>query len=65
MSNVALKTDISGKWVSVEEVNNQLNILEGQIQSAKTRLDSLEKENAALRELVHHLASRPAPHMAT
>jgi len=33
------------------------------VQNAKERLDALQKENEALRELVHHLASRPAPYV--
>jgi hypothetical protein len=44
-----------------EEMTNQLNILEERIKSAQVRLDALEKENVALRELVHHLATRPPP----
>jgi len=32
------------------------------VQHAKERLDALQKENEALRDLVHHLASRPAPY---
>jgi hypothetical protein len=44
-----------------EEMTNQLDILEERIKSAQVRLDALEKENVALRELVHHLATRPPP----
>jgi cell shape-determining protein MreC len=42
-----------------------LEKLEKEMGELKLRLDELEdlkKENVALRELVHHLASRPAPY---
>jgi len=44
-----------------EDVLREIERCENSIKSAKDRLDALEKENAALRELVHHLASRPPP----
>jgi len=42
-----------------EDVLREIERCENGIKSAYKRLDALEKENAALRELVHHLASRP------
>jgi DNA repair exonuclease SbcCD ATPase subunit len=45
-----------------DELQKILNDLETQIKLANDRLNALEKENSFLRELVHHLASRPAPH---
>lgn len=46
-----------------EDVLREIERCESSIKSAYERLDALEKENAALRELVHHLASRPAPYV--
>jgi hypothetical protein len=46
-----------------DDIIKQLQMCEESIQLAKERLDTLEKENAVLRELVHHLASRPAPYI--
>lgn len=43
------------------DVLREIQRCEDGIKSAKDRLDALEKENAALRELVHHLATRPPP----
>jgi len=40
----------------------ELAVLTQAVQHAKERLDALQKENEALRDLVHHLASRPAPY---
>lgn len=45
-----------------DELQTLLKDLENQIRLAEARLDALCKENAFLRELVHHLASRPAPY---
>jgi cell shape-determining protein MreC len=45
---------------------NVLQKLEEEMAELKLRikeLELIEKENAALRELVHHLASRPAPYI--
>ena len=44
-----------------EDVLREIERCENGIKSAYERLDALEKENAALRELVHHLATRPPP----
>jgi predicted nuclease with TOPRIM domain len=44
-----------------EDVLREIERCENGIKTAYERLDALEKENAALRELVHHLASRPPP----
>jgi hypothetical protein len=44
---------------------NVLQKLEEEMSEIKLRikeLELIEKENVALRELVHHLASRPAPY---
>jgi hypothetical protein len=44
---------------------NVLQKLEEEMTELKLRikeLELIEKENVALRELVHHLASRPAPY---
>ena len=44
---------------------NVLQKLEEEMSELKLRikeLELIEKENVALRELVHHLASRPAPY---
>ena len=46
-----------------EDVLREIERCENGIKSAYERLDALEKENIALRELVHHLASRPAPYV--
>jgi len=48
--------------IKKDELIEKLQDLEKQIKLAETRLDALSKENAFLRELVHHLASRPAPY---
>jgi hypothetical protein len=45
-----------------DELQTLLKDLENQIRLAEARLDALSKENAFLRELVHHLASRPSPY---
>jgi FtsZ-binding cell division protein ZapB len=45
-----------------EEIIKELAVLTEAVQNAKERLDALQRENEALRELVHHLASRPAPY---
>lgn len=47
--------------MKTEDVLREIERCENGIKSAYERLDALEKENAALRELVHHLATRPAP----
>lgn len=44
-----------------EDVLREMQRFENSINSAYERLDALEKENIALRELVHHLATRPPP----
>ena len=44
-----------------EDVLREIERCENGMKSAYERLDALEKENAALRELVHHLATRPPP----
>ena len=49
--------------IKKDELIEKLQDLEKQIKLAETRLDALSKENAFLRELVHHLASRPAPYL--
>jgi len=46
-----------------EDVLREIERCENGIKSAHDRLDALEKENIALRELVHHLASRPSPYV--
>jgi hypothetical protein len=46
-----------------EDVLREIERCENGIKSAYERLDALEKENIALRELVHHLASRPSPYV--
>jgi hypothetical protein len=46
-----------------EDVLREIERCENGIKSAIERLDALEKENIALRELVHHLSSRPAPYV--
>ena len=46
-----------------EDVLREIEKCENGIKSAYERLDALEKENIALRELVHYLASRPAPYV--
>jgi len=46
-----------------DEIMKELVVLTEAVQNAKERLDALQKENEALRELVHHLASRPAPYV--
>jgi len=45
-----------------EEIVKELTVLTEAVKHAKERLDALQKENEALRALVHHLASRPAPY---
>lgn len=47
--------------MKTEDVLREIERCENGIKSAYERLDALEKENAALRELVHHLATRPPP----
>jgi regulator of replication initiation timing len=47
---------------SKDEVFNKLIECEKEIQSLKTKVELVVKENAFLKELVHHLASRPAPY---
>jgi hypothetical protein len=46
-----------------EDVLREIERCENGMKSAYERLDALEKENIALRELVHHLASRPSPYV--
>lgn len=48
-----------------EEIIKELAVLTEAVQNAKERLDALQKENEALRALVHHLASRPTPYPPT
>ena len=44
-----------------EYILREIERCEISIKSANDRLNELEKENIALRELVHHLATRPPP----
>ena len=46
-----------------EDVLREIERCENGIKTAYERLDALEKENIALRELVHHLASRPSTYV--
>ena len=46
-----------------EEIVKELAVLTEAVKHAKERLDTLQKENEALRALVHHLASRPSPYV--
>ena len=44
-----------------EDVLREIERCENGIKSVYERLDALEKENIALRELVHQLSTRPPP----
>lgn len=45
-----------------EDIITQLEIIEKEMKIIKQRVQELSKENEALKSLVHHLASRPAPY---
>jgi hypothetical protein len=48
-----------------EQILEALKQCEESLKLAHKRLDELGTENKVLRELVHHLASRPAPYTPT
>lgn len=50
------------KDYGINMIITMLEKLEKEQEKLRIRLDALEKENEFLRELLKHLASRPAPH---
>lgn len=55
--------DYGTNMATKEEIGFSMDNLLKEVQRAHERLDSLQKENEALHELVRHLASRPAPYV--
>lgn len=45
-----------------DDIVKELGVLTEKVRQAQERMDALQKENEALKALVHHLASRPSPY---
>lgn len=45
-----------------DEIMKELGILTERVRQTQERLDKLQKENEALKALVHHLSSQPVPY---
>lgn len=45
-----------------DEIMKELGVLTERVRQTQERMDALQKENEALKQLVHHLASRPSPY---